>query len=259
VIERVKILISHYNRIDTIKEVVIALRNNLGQDFEINIADDKSDPKVISKLYKLKCNIIENAGEKGLGGNMNNGLNTINSKYLLSLQDDHVIKRNIDKIFFNNIVKIMDKYEDIDIIRFLIPRPGAFKIKEIRNYNGLTIVIIDNTIINNYPESFNVFSFWPHLIRMKLFRKLGVFETEGIATELEFGMRCLLNKAKIAYVIGYENIFYHLDHGISNRKSSSYNPKIRNYFRFYKTLLIYYFYKTFNKFPFFLYRKAESL
>jgi hypothetical protein len=31
-------------------EVVGALKKTLGQDFEINIADDKSDPKVLSKF-----------------------------------------------------------------------------------------------------------------------------------------------------------------------------------------------------------------
>ena len=167
-LNKISLLISHFNRLNPLIEVVDALRNNLGQRLEINIADDKSDPDILSKLYDLKCNIIENGGKKGLGCNMNNGLNVINRQYLISLQDDHVLNNNINPTFFNDMAEIMDKNEDIDIIRFLIPHPESFKTQEIRKYNGYSIVIIDNSILKNYPESFNLFSFWPHLVRMNL-------------------------------------------------------------------------------------------
>ena len=64
-LNKISLLISQFNRLNPLIEVVDALRNNLGQRLEINIADDKSDPDILSKLYDLKCNIIENGGKNG--------------------------------------------------------------------------------------------------------------------------------------------------------------------------------------------------
>ena len=81
----------------------------------------------------------------------------------------------------------------------------------------------------------------------------------GAKNYLEFGMRCFMNDCTIAYIVGYENLFHHINHGVSNRSITKRNPNWAKYYRFIKTIFVYFYYNISKIFPFYIYKPGNSL
>ena len=123
------ILIVHYDRINCLENSLKSLYNIFGNSVKYLIADDgtpKDKLKSIEDNFNIK--IARLSTNSGLGANLNNAINQIETKYVLQIQDDHYLKEIIDKSFIRNAISCFEKYNDLDIIRFLIPyNPGLFK------------------------------------------------------------------------------------------------------------------------------------
>ena len=184
------ILIVHYNRINCLLKSLGSLHTVFGDTVEYLIADDCTpEHKLNSIVNNYNVNISRLSCNSGLGANINNAIKQIKTKYVLQIQDDHYLIKGVNNNFIINAIECLDKYSDLDMIRFLLPY--NLSIKEFRSLGTMDLCIINNNIFKNIPYSFNVYSDWPHLRRSTSYNQFGNYEENqpvGV-TELAYGMK----------------------------------------------------------------------
>ena len=117
----VSLLITHYNRSNSLKRLLKTF-NELNCSFEeIIVSDDGSliehleSVKELQKKYNFR--LITSPKNMGLGNNINKGQAAVTCPYTLYVQEDFIPLVNFGE-HFQDSLDIMHKRKDLDIIRY---------------------------------------------------------------------------------------------------------------------------------------------
>lgn len=139
-IPKISIIISVYNKLEQLKNILIILNEQTILPDEVIIVDDGSSEKIDEKLkdtipkikYKLKHIWQEDKGFR-LSASRNNGILNASGDYLLFLDQDLIF----DKDFIKNIKQSIKKGQALKIRATYFDKERTDKINEIILKNGL--------------------------------------------------------------------------------------------------------------------------
>ena len=137
---KISVIISVYNKLEQLKNILLALNNQIELPFEVVIADDGSSEileekigDIISKLkYTLKHVYQEDKGFR-LASSRNNGLNFSSGDYILFIDQDILF----DEYFLKDIKENIKKDEVLKINALFLDEERTKKINDkiIKNDN----------------------------------------------------------------------------------------------------------------------------
>lgn len=222
----VTLLITHYNRFNSLKRLLETFQNLNCSFSAIVVSDDGSKQEILDQIIKLREKIdftlVTAPSNKGLGNNINKGQDAITTSLTLYVQEDFVPLATFPTVF-SNALDIMRERKKIDMIRFyayfLYPNLKPLK-------NGFSEMFFSPVPWRGYRK-FYLYSDHPHLRRNNFFDKFGRYR-ENIkveATEYNMMMSFLKNKGKALFYEKYTDVF-------SQENSSSEPSTIkRNFWR----------------------------
>ncbi|MHA4895125.1 glycosyltransferase family 2 protein [Pedobacter sp. PWIIR3] len=230
----ISLLITHFNRPDSLKRLLVSF-NELNCNFgEIVVSDDCSKPDNLKQLELLKdefeFNLVTTPVNKGLGNNINKGQAAVHKKYTLYVQEDFVPlplfpEKLVDAINF------LETDKELDVVRFYAYQLFPYLIPV---GNGFSEMIFNPTNILGTYNKFYAYSDHPHLRRSEFLRKFGEYK-EGVNVEkAEYSMMMSFLKKK------GRGLFYEDYKGLFDQKNSADEPSTfkRNWKRNPNNLLI---------------------
>lgn len=117
----ISLLITHYNRSQSLKRLLLTfkvLQCNFG---EIIVSDDYSSFEHQIRLKKLQeefeFRLVLSEHNRGLGNNINKGQKTVTKPYTLYIQEDFVPQRAFPEKLLNGL-SFLDNDRELDIVRF---------------------------------------------------------------------------------------------------------------------------------------------
>lgn len=205
--EGVTLLITHFNRSESLRRLLVNFKK-LGCSFEdIVVSDDASQPehlKVISTLQQdFKFRLIGTENNGGLGNNLNKGQDAVKTPYTLYVQEDFVPQKQFPERF-KNALQYMDEKPQLDIVRFFAYGPYAY-LKPFEN--GFSEMYIPPFALRYTKIYF--YSDHPHLRRSNYFDKFGRY-AEGIKgdrTEYKMCISFIQNKGQGLFYDDYQSLF----------------------------------------------------
>lgn len=221
--ENVTLLITHYNRCDSLERLLNSFQELSCEFGDIVVSDDGSEVSNLNRIRKMKdlykFRLIESPINKGLGNNINKGQDAILTPYTLYIQEDFIPKASFP-IHFMEALKIMEQDKCWDMITFysyaaypyLVPYKNGFSEKIFRSEPWYT---------NNLK--FYLYGDHPHLRVSNFFEKFGRYK-EGIngdKTELEMSLSFIKN--------GGRSLFYDDLYGLLEQKNSNDEPSTASF------------------------------
>ena len=203
----VTLLVTHYNRSNSLENLLHSFQN-LGCVFEdIVVSDDGSNTahqEYLKKIQsKFKFRLITTSQNKGLGNNLNKGQDAVVTPYTLYVQEDFT-PTLIFPAHFKDALGFMNEEKELDVVRFYAyktyPYLKAFK-------NGFSKMLIKPWYIN-YGKV-NYYSDHPHLRRSNYFTKFGRY-AEGIKgdrTEYRMCISFIQNKGNGLFFNNFKELF----------------------------------------------------
>ena len=145
-------------------------------DFEIIVVDNgsaKSDADILSSKLGGNIKFVKSENNLGFSGGNNLGAKQAIGKYLLFLNSDTIIKKNI----FSNILKIFLEDEQIGIVSPRLINPdGSFQTKSYGPFPNIKYLLYKNIISkkdNDFPKKSDWVSGAALFIRHDLFDRIG--------------------------------------------------------------------------------------
>jgi glycosyltransferase involved in cell wall biosynthesis len=234
----VSVLIVHYNRPASLEKAFYALKQNLTySNLEFVVTDDCSGPEAIEQVKNIPFDKFVFAEKnEGLGANTNKGIKACSGKYILELQDDHVLMPGFSD-FLQKGLQILQSNNKIGIVRFLLGK--TFKVNQMASTGCLDYCIIPKQIWKNGERGFYQYSDWPHLKPATLHDRIGYYleRMPMQYTENEFNIRYIKSDLSIAYLKEYQNIFEthivqsYRNTAIVNRQRRSIKNETKNFFK----------------------------
>jgi glycosyltransferase involved in cell wall biosynthesis len=226
-IKEVTLLITHYNRSNSLERLLRSFRGLEMEFEEIVVSDDGSKAEHLERLRLLQqeysFKLVTTPTNKGLGNNINKGQDQVKTKMTLYVQEDFV-----PQLLFKEKLKVslqlLAKDNTYDMVRFyayfnypfLKPIEGGFSAMKFSAWPWFL----------GYKK-FYYYSDHPHLRRSNFFEKFGRYQ-EGIPverTEYRMMMSFLKKKGKALFFDDYTSLF--------SQENSSIEPSTvkRNYWR----------------------------
>lgn len=221
----VTLLITHYNRSRSLERLIKGFAA-LNCSFErIVVSDDSSKEahliyiRELQKIYRFE--LITTKINKGLGNNLNKGLDAIKTPFTLYVQEDFIPMPSFPSIF-ENALEIINERADIDMVRFY----AYFKFPYLKPYrNGFSEMKFKLWYLGY--KKFYCYSDHPHLKRNNFIEKFGpYFESKNSdLTEYKMMIKFLQNKGKAMFYDAYTEVF--------NQENTSTEPSTikRNWLR----------------------------
>lgn len=247
----VTLLITHYNRSNSLENLLKCYHRLNCQFGDIVVSDDCSAEIHINHLKNLQkefpFRLITTSKNKGLGNNINKGQDAVTTPYTLYVQEDFEPSPEFPERFAESI-NIIKGHPDLDIIRFYAYQRYPY----LKPFNSSFSEMYIPAWAVNYNK-LHYYSDQPHLRRSSFFDRFGHY-VEGIKsdkTEYKMCVSFIKNKGKGLFYNDYENLFFHKNSEeepstVSRlNRSTSTNPVI---------VLIRYFYRQI-KFNFDIYGK----
>ncbi|MGI4729414.1 MAG: glycosyltransferase family 2 protein [Janthinobacterium lividum] len=230
--KEVSLLITHYNRSESLERLLHNLNQQQFVFGEIIVSDDASNPvhqtrlKTLQKEYAFK--LISTADNKGLGNNINKGQDAVTKPYTLYIQEDFVPISGF-ALHFADALQIMQSNLNLDLIRFY----AYFAYPDLKPYQkGFSEMVFRRRTINHLK--FYCYSDHPHLRRSSFFEKFGRFPEgiKGDLTEYKMAVSFIKNKGK--------GLFYNQFNTLFEQRNSSAEPSTikRSNWRQSKSFLI---------------------
>jgi len=221
----VTLLITHYNRSNSLENLLNRFESLNCTFEEMIVTDDGSKPehleKVIDLQKKFSFRLVTTPVNKGLGNNNNKGQDAVKTEYTLYVQEDF-LPRPIFPALFEKSMKIMKDQPDIDIIRYY----SYFRYPYLKPYDE------DFSLLDFHPEpwyanhrKFYFYSDHPHVRRSNFFEKFGRYaeNVTGDRTDYLMSLSFVQKKAK--------GLFYNKFNQVFDQQNSASEPSTMLHYR----------------------------
>jgi len=205
--EDVTLLITHYNRSQSLESLLISFRDLHCRFGDIVVSDDGSKPEHLEYLDHLKSkfsfNLITTPKNKGLGNNINKGQDAVKTPLTLYVQEDFTPTARFPESF-GHAVGLMSGKPALDVVRFY----AYFEYPYLKNpENGY--YEIDFKIWKPGYQKFYIYSDHPHLRRTSFFQKFGRYieGAKGDVTEYAMMMSFLKKNGKALFYKDFTGLF----------------------------------------------------
>lgn len=203
----VTLLITHYNRSQSLEQLLKSFEL-LGCRFEdIVVTDDGSKPehqeylRALQPAYKFR--LITTPVNRGLGNNINKGQDAVKTPLTLYVQEDFTPAAIFPETF-QHALNIINRRPEIDVVRFY----AYFLYPYLKNPENGFYDMAFNVLKPGY-QKFYVYSDHPHLRRSSFFDKFGRYMEgqKGDVTEYGMMMSFLKNKGKAVFYKDFTKLF----------------------------------------------------
>jgi len=203
----VSLLITHYNRSESLESLLNAFKALNCSFDEIVVSDDGSAEFHLTKVQSLQDSynfkLITSANNKGLGNNLNKGQAAVTSANTLYIQEDFIPTALFPENF-KKALNIFNEQQELDIIRFYayIKYPYLQAYKE-----GFSTMLI-KPWHTDYQKIY-YYSDHPHLRRSSFNKKFGNY-AEGIKgdrTEYKMCVSFIQQKGKGLFFDNFQSLF----------------------------------------------------
>jgi len=214
----VSLLITHYNRPDSLNRLLKSFNDLDCQFGEIVVSDDGSRPENLEQLKNLQqiygYQLITTPVNRGLGNNINKGQRAVSKPYTLYVQEDFVPK----SVFPQKLQNALDFFRNdsaLDMVRFYAYTLFPF-LKPLAH--GFSLMLFNPASLFSTYNKFYVYSDHPHLRRSSFLEKFGEYK-EGVNVEqAEYSMMMSFLKKK------GKGLFYEDFKGLFDQKNSEDEP-----------------------------------
>ncbi|WP_025761280.1 glycosyltransferase [Dyadobacter tibetensis] len=221
----VTLLITHYNRSQSLANLLSNLQKLNCQFEEIVVSDDGSEMAHLTLVQELQdqyhFKLITTPKNKGLGNNINKGQAAVATPLTLYIQEDFEAK-TIFPSKLQTAVALMHEKPEVDLVRFYAYFEYPF-LKPVRD--GFYEMLF--SVWKPGYRKFYVYSDHPHLRRTNFCTKFGPYRegVKGDDTEYDMMMSFLSSQGKA--------IFYRDFNGLFTQRNSTEEPSTmrRNYLR----------------------------
>ena len=202
----VSLLITHYNRSESLENLLSSF-NQLNCKFgEIVVSDDGSRTDHLSQLIQLQntysFKLITGPQNKGLGNNINKGQDAVTKEFTLYIQEDFEPSSKFPEVLKRSLT-LMEENSDLDIIKYYAyyayPYLKLFDSQFDRMF--LPVLGSDYSKIYAYTDH-------PHLRRSTFLKKFGRYPEgiKGDITEYKMCISFLQNKGKGLFYKDFTNL-----------------------------------------------------
>lgn len=206
--DNVTLLITHYNRSESLKRLLDTF-NDLDVGFdEIIVSDDCSRPEHLQTLQNMAVatpfQLISSEVNRGLGNNINKGQDAVKTRYTLYVQEDFIPTRLFVQRF-KNALSMMEHDEQLDIVKFYAYI--SYPYLKPANEFGFSEMYLP-TFGTRYKKIYQ-YTDHPHLRRSSFPKKFGKY-IEGIKsdkTEYYMCLSFLQNEGKGVFYNAYKELF----------------------------------------------------
>lgn len=212
-ISDVTLLITHFNRSESLKRLLSALKKHKLTFDEVIVSDGGSKPDHLANVYELQkefeFTLLTSPFNKGLGNTINQGQDAVKTNYILYIQEDFVPK----EAFVNALrdgLEIFEREREWDLVRFYSfpysPYPYLKPYKK-------GFCEMEFSLMPWYLShlKFHIYSDHPHLKRKTYPEKFGRYleAKNGDVTEMNMCRTFLKKKGRALYFKDYKKLFEH--------------------------------------------------
>lgn len=204
---QVALLVTHYNRSQSLENLLNTFHHQNCFFGEIVVSDDGSLQPHLDVLKKLQkrfdFKLITTPQNLGLGNNINKGQDAVKMPYTLYVQEDFEPDASFTA-HFSDALQMMDEDAELDLVRFYAylryPYLKPFK-------NGYSQMLIKPWFAN-YKKIY-YYSDHPHLRRSTFLEKFGRYAEglKGDKTEYKMCVAFIKNKGKGLFYNQYKVLF----------------------------------------------------
>jgi hypothetical protein len=223
--EGVTLLITHYNRSDSLARGLGRYRE-LGVTFEdIVVSDDGSRPEHVTRLHALATEfgfrLLTTPVNEGLGHNLNKGQDAVRTPYTLYVQEDFCATDAL-AARLGSALRVLASEPDIDVVRLYAGVEYPYRVSRGDGYSELKF-----SLLKPGTAKFFCYSDTPHLRRGSFSRKFGRY-AEGIpAIKTEKAMvMSFLQAGGRAIQCDVSDVFVH--------ENTDAEPSTQNYSAFFR-------------------------
>lgn len=205
--EQVTLLITHYNRSQSLEQLLKSFAALNCRFEDIVVSDDGSKPEHISYLNSLQKDfnfrLITTPKNKGLGNNINKGQDAVQTNLTLYVQEDFT-PTTIFPEKFETALSLINSKPEIDIVRFYAYFEYPFLKNVDKGFYEMTFKIWKTGY-----QKFYVYSDHPHLRRKNFFEKFGryVEGQKGDVTEYSMMMSFLKKGGNALFYKDFTGLF----------------------------------------------------
>jgi glycosyltransferase involved in cell wall biosynthesis len=203
----VTLLITHYNRSQSLEQLLIAFRSLNCRFGDIVVSDDGSKAEHVDHLRFIQSQygfrLISTPVNRGLGHNINKGQDAVTTPLTAYIQEDF-IPTQLFPSKFKDATELMHRRPEVDVVRFY----AYFEYPYLKTpFSGFYDMAF--SVLKPGYRKFYVYSDHPHLRRNSFFDKFGRYDEgqKGDVTEYNMMMSFLKRKGKAVFYKDYAALF----------------------------------------------------
>ena len=203
------LLITHYNRSNSLERLLLAFQKLDCQFVEIIVADDASKPEHLNRLKDIQpiynFRLLPPEPNGGLGRNLNKGHDAVKTPYMLYVQEDFDPTELLPQHLMD-AVQIMDETKDVDYIRFW----SFYRFPTLKPFGkGFSETVFNPWNLNHL--NYFMYSDNPHIRRTGFLEKFGRYD-EGVPSDIaehNMSIRFIQRKGRGLFYEEHSTLFEH--------------------------------------------------